>query len=308
MNEIVAVGDCGVDLYAKVPRLAGYDEKVPGDFVGIFGGGVASNFACAAARLGTPTGLISVVGDDEFGRRAVGSVRDLGVDTGGVVTKPEAPTHFCFVCLDERGEKALTIVRTENFSPRWPDLPLAFLDGARLVHIAPFDLEMASRLAAHCASRGIRVSVDLEPGSVGGDLDRVRPLLRNAAILLPNEQCIETLFGNLPVEEAARELLELGAEVVVVTRGEQGSFVLTRHDEARVPAFTVPVKDTTGAGDCFNAAFVSRYLAGQPPVECAEFASAAAALSIGAFGAREGLPSTDEVHGFLRNRGKEAAG
>lgn len=299
MFDIVAVGDCGVDLYARVPRLAGYDEKVPGDFIGMFGGGVAANFACAAARLGMRTGLVSVVGDDDFGRRAVESVQEFGVDTSGIRVKPGTPTHFCFVCLDARGEKALTIVRTENFAPAWADISTSALSSSRLVHIAPFDLDMATKVASHAASLGIPVSVDLEPGSAGGELDALEPLIANVTVLLPNQQCIDVLFDGDPVEKAARRLLELGPELVVVTRGELGSFVLTAEDHATVPAFPVEVRDTTGAGDCFNAALVSRWLAGRPPTECGLFASAAAALSIQAFGARGGLPSVDQVLQFL---------
>src|SRR6266511_4142811 len=239
MYDIVAVGDCGVDIYAGVPRLPGYDEKVPGDFIGIFGGGVASNFACAASRLGMRTGLISTVGDDDFGRRAVESVREFGVDTGGIRVKAGVPSHFSFVNLDSRGEKSLTIVRTPVFAPTWEDVPMEYLGRARLVHIAPFDLDMATRVATHAVSSGIAVSIDLEPGSALGGFDALKPLIASTTVLLSNQQCLEALFGALPLAEAARRLLDLGPYVIVVTRGELGSFVLTRAEASAIPAFRV---------------------------------------------------------------------
>lgn len=307
MRDIVAVGDCGVDIYAEVPRLPGYDEKVPGNFIGIFGGGVAANFACAASRLGMKAGLVSTVGDDDFGRRAVESVREFGVDTGGIRVKAGVPSHFCFVNVDARGEKSLTIVRTPAFAPTWEDVPIEYLVGTRLVHIAPFDLDMATRVAAHAASSGIAVSIDLEPGSALAGLDALMPLIGSTNVLLTNQQCLETLFGHVPVEEAARGLLDLGPIVIVITRGELGSFVLTLDRAATVSAFRVIVRDTTGAGDCFNAAFISCWLRGRSPLDCATYASAAAALSIQTFGARGGLPTEREVERFLRLSTTEAS-
>ncbi|MGH2589216.1 MAG: carbohydrate kinase family protein, partial [Actinomycetota bacterium] len=250
--DVVAVGDCGLDLYAEVPKLPGYDEKVPGTFIGIFGGGVAANFACAAARLGMRTGLVSVVGDDHFGVRATETVAEHGVDVSGMCIRTDAHTHFCFVCLDERGEKALTIVRTAAFVPRWEDLSLSHIRAARLVHLAPFDLESATAVATYATDRGVPVSVDLEPGSAMAGLEPLGTLLSKAKILLPNEQCIRTLFPGASIEDAAYELRARGPEIVVVTRGEQGAIVVAGDEAVRVGAYRVQVRDTTGAGDCFN--------------------------------------------------------
>jgi sugar/nucleoside kinase (ribokinase family) len=298
--DIVAVGDCGLDLYAEVPRLPGHDEKVPGRFIGIFGGGVAANFACAAARLGARTALVSVVGADDFGTRAVATVAECGVDVSGIHVRSDAHTHFCFVCLDPSGEKALTIVRTAAFAPRWEDVSVEHLASARLVHVAPFDLDAAIRVAAYARSTGVPVSIDLEPGSALGGLDRLGPLLANTTILLPNQQCLETLFPGLRIEDAAAELRACGPDVVVATLGEQGALVVAEEGTVAVPAYRVSVTDTTGAGDCFSAAFVSEWLRGEDPTSAARFATAAAAISIQRFGARGDLPTSEGVAEFMR--------
>jgi sugar/nucleoside kinase (ribokinase family) len=307
--DIVALGDCDVDLYVQVERLPSHDEKVPGDYIGIYGGGVAANFACAAARLGMKTGLISTIGDDSFGETALRSLDEYSVNTEGVSIVEGAPTYFSMVALDRTGEKALIIVRTDVFFPRWEYIPLAYLKGARLLHIAPFDLAVAARAAEHAAGAGVVVSVDLEPGMVGaGGLDAVIPLLKHTRLLFPNEQCIEALFGHTHVEKGAAQLLDCGPQVVVVTRGAQGAFVLTSDGSFSMPAYKVEVRDTTGAGDCFNAAFVSSWLLGEPLPQCARFAAAAAALSITGVGSRGKLPARDEVQLFLGERTQDHAG
>lgn len=301
--DIVALGDCGLDLYAEVPRLPEYDEKVPGDFIGVFGGGVAANFACSTARLGMRTGLVSVVGKDDFGTRAVQTVAEFGVDVSGVRIRDDAHTHFCFVSLDSGGEKALTIVRTPAFAPRWEDVSTSHLEEAQLVHIAPFNLDAAVRAAKYARSRGVRVSVDLEPGSALGGLEPLIPLLANTTIAMPNRQCLESLFPGASIWDVMGELRDFGPEIVVATLGEEGVIVASADDVVAVPAQDVSVRDTTGAGDCFNAAFVSQWLRGEDPVDAARFATAAAAMSIQEFGARAGLPTMEEVIAFMTKDG-----
>ena len=302
MFDIVALGDTDVDLYVRVERLPGHDEKVPGDYAGVYGGGVAANFACAAARLGTKVGLISAVGDDSFGEISLRSLREHGVDTGGVSVLEGEPTYFSVIALDPSGEKALIIVRTEAFFLRWERIPPEYIERGKLLHIAPFGMEAAARAAAHASGAGIPVSVDLEPGMVGEGLDSVVPLLKHTRLLFPNELCIQALFGDVEVEEGARKLMEYGPEIVVVTRGAQGAFILTERESFSIPAYRVEVRDTTGAGDCFNAAFLSSWLRGEALPVCGQFAAAAAALSITEVGARGKLPARNEVEAFLEQR------
>lgn len=292
-----------MDLYVRVERLPSHDEKVSGDYIGIYGGGVAANFACAASRLGMRTGLVSTIGDDSFGETALRSLQEYGVDTEGVTTVQGAPTYFSIVALDRTGEKALIIVRTEVFFPMWEYVPTAYIKGARLLHIAPFNLEVAARAAEYAVGVGVPVSVDLEPSMVGEGLDAVIPLLKHTRLLFPNELCLDALFGEGHLEEGAAQLLSYGPEAVVVTRGAQGALIMTGSESFSVPAYRVEVRDTTGAGDCFNAAFVSAWLRGEGLASCGEFAAAAAAISVTEVGGRGRLPKREEVELFLRGSG-----
>lgn len=297
--DIVALGDCGVDLFARVDRLPGYDEKVPADFLGAAGGGVAANFACAASRLGMRSALIATVGDDSLGEQAVASVRDCGVDTRAVAVLDGVPSDFCFVALDASGEKALTIVRTPTFFPPSEKIDKALIEQANFLHIAPFDLVTAEMAAAHARNAGVEVSVDFEPSMVGEGLDSARALLNTSTVLFVNELCLDALFGGTPVQEGAATLLALGPRLVVVTRGARGAHVLSDESTFDVPAYPVTVRDTTGAGDCFNAAFVACLIRGLTLPAAARFAAAAGALAVTHVGARGKLSSWDEVQAFM---------
>ncbi len=300
--DLIGLGDCDVDIFVRVERLPTWDEKVPGDLLSIQGGGVAANFCCAAARLGLRTSLVSSVGDDQFGRIALESLTAFGVDTGGVAIRGDAPTYFCAVALDSRGEKALTIVRTAAFFPRPADIDWDRLRDTRVLHLAPFDLEISAQAAAHAAEAGALISVDLEPAMLEGGLEPALPLLRFTHVLFINDLTVASLLGDGAHRQVAADLFSVGPEIVIVTRGARGVYAHTSQRVVEMESFRVEVVDTTGAGDCFNAAYWTARLDGADLEEALRFASAAAALSIQFVGARDGLPDRSDVHAFLSHR------
>ncbi len=84
-----------------------------------------------------------------------------------------------------------------------------------------------------------------------------------------------------------------------MTRGARGVLAVDRTSAVTVPALLVPVADTTGAGDCFIGAFLTRLLAGWDITRAARFATAAAAVSIGGVGSRTALPTTGQVMALM---------
>ena len=97
-------------------------------------------------------------------------------------------------------------------------------------------------------------------------------------------------------------MLDLNPQVVVVTLGREGCLAVTADDEVRCPGFETEVVDTTGAGDCFNAAFLTGYLSGWSLERMANFGNAAAALSVTKLGPRAGIPTRKQVLKFLTDR------
>lgn len=301
--DIVVLGDCGVDLYARVTRLPAYDEKVPANLLGMYGGGVAANFACAAAKFGCRVRLVATVGDDPLGELAMGSVAEFDVDVDYVHVLEAVGTSFCFVALDDTGEKALTIVRTPTFFPAREHIEMDAVLAGRVIHIAPFDVGIAADVAEEARRRGVAVTVDLEPGMLAdgtSDLDR---LVAHASLALPNQLFLETLFPGTEPGEAAAKLLRLGPHAVIATMGAEGAVVVTDGGVSRVPAVQTSVVDTTGAGDCFNAAVVASWLRGETLDRAARVGAAAASLAIGKIGARSGLPDLEQAVRLVDGQG-----
>jgi ribokinase len=131
-------------------------------------------------------------------------------------------------------------------------------------------------------------------------------LLSQVDILTPNESEALVLLGRPPARVSIGEapalasaLRELGPGAVVLKLGDRGSFYCDGQGSRHTPAFQVEVKDTTAAGDTFNAALAVALAEGQPAGQALHFANAAAAISVTRMGAQASAPARPEVDDFL---------
>ena len=110
--------------------------------------------------------------------------------------------------------------------------------------------------------------------------------------------------GRITLEEApelARDVLALGPGAVILKLGENGCLYADSESSFHAPGFAVDARDTTAAGDTFNAALAVALTDGLPLKECLRFANAAAALSVTRIGAQASIPSRTEVDAFLKS-------
>jgi ribokinase len=134
-------------------------------------------------------------------------------------------------------------------------------------------------------------------------------LLASVDILTPNESEALLLCGRAPARvsideagEMAESLRRLGPRTVIVKLGEQGCLLLNEKGPRHFPGYAVEVRDTTAAGDTFNAALAVMLAEGKPIEEAIPFANAAAAISVTRLGAQASAPSRAEVEEFLGHR------
>ncbi|MFH1086382.1 MAG: PfkB family carbohydrate kinase, partial [Chloroflexota bacterium] len=114
----------------------------------------------------------------------------------------------------------------------------------------------------------------------------------------------ETLVGYPLTDDAAevraaRDLLAAGPQAVVLKLGARGALVATIQGCERVPAFPVPVVDTTGAGDAFTAGLALALAEGQPLLAATRFACAAGAVAVTRPGTMRAMPTWAEVDALL---------
>ncbi|MFN8593379.1 MAG: carbohydrate kinase family protein [Thermomicrobiales bacterium] len=299
--DVVSVGGAGLDTVITLDRLPAHDEKVLGAFVGYVGGGPASNFACAASRLGLRATTLGKVGNDDAGRLIVKGFAQFGVDTSNIQVIPGQASNFTICMIDPSGEKAVVVVpMLDEALPH--DVVERVLPQSRLLFGMPNDREEFGKLIAVAHASGTEVMIDVEATVVPDPPDMVN-FLAGVDIASFNQASFTVATGDEPSLAAARKLLAHGPRLVVVTLGARGALAVSRDDIAESPGFAIEVVDTTGASDTFNAAFVRAMFDGASLVEGLRFANAAAALAVTGFGARGHLPDREEVARFLHERG-----
>ena len=306
MLDIIGIGDADVDLIVQVDHIPAHDEKIRGTLLGKFPGGIIGNFCAAAARFGATTGVVAKLGKDEFGDLCLSDFIKRGINIDGMVQKENEDTYFSIIHLDHTGEKALTIIQTNGFLPKKEEINLEYVRGARYVHMTTLDVDLVDYVFGHLESECI-LSLDIEATASKATPQVWNRVLQKLNIAFPNLAGLQALTGQNDIDKGACYLLDRGVKIVVVTCGVQGVKIFKDNYYFEHPIYRVDVKDTTGAGDCFNAVFMASLSKGWPIEKAAKYASAAAAISIQFVGAREGLPTCTEVELFLKNLGDLAS-
>ncbi|HTX28524.1 MAG TPA: carbohydrate kinase family protein [Streptosporangiaceae bacterium] len=259
-------------------------------------GGAAANQAAWMAHLGAPVTFAGRVGarDADYHRRALSS---LGV-RAHLAEDDQADTGTIVIMVAPDGERTMFTDRGANLRLRRSDLPGDLFDDATVLHLTgytfcePALLEVALWLLGEARSRGVAVTID--PASAAF-LARMEPgaFLRwteGAAVCFPNRDEAAVLAGEAdPVTMATRLTRHYG--LVLLKLGAQGCLLAVPGEPpVPIPARPVPARDSTGAGDAFCAAFLSRWTRRNPRtadlIAAAEFAVHTAAPVVGRLGAR----------------------
>lgn len=297
--DVLTVGLNSIDLLAEVEGHPAADSKQPLIGFSERPGGQSASAAVALARLGLQAAYIGRVGDDAYGLQGVASLHAEGVDVSGVVTVPGATSQFAVILVDRRsGTRTVLWHRHAGLSMVPADIPDHAVQRARVLHVDCHETGAVTAAAEAARRAGTRTVIDVEEVRPG--IDR---LLRSIDVIIAAETFPSRLTGQASPGAALAELQRgSGAAVVCVTLGEQGCLARVGNREIRVPAFAVPVVDTTGAGDVFRAGFIAAWLHGGDGTnveEALRWANAVAALKCRGLGARTTTPTLTELRGFL---------
>jgi ribokinase len=300
--QVVVVGSLNLDLVVRAPRLPARGETLAGRGLVMVPGGKGANQAVAAARCGAATALVGRLGNDEFGRRLRRSLDGEGVDVSRLRSDPEAPTGIAVVHVDDQGDNAIVAVPGANGRVGADDAAGAFAGAA--VCLLQGEIPAAANLGAARLAREAGCAVYLDPAPAAAIPPEIWPL---CALVLPNASEAAALTGIAVTDAdsaaaAGQALLARGARAAIVKLGAAGAVLVTSAGVTRVPAFPVEAVDTTAAGDCFAGALAAARVGGAALPEAAEFAAAAAALSVTRPGAQPSLPTREETLRFLRGR------
>jgi ribokinase len=259
---IVVVGSLNMDFVVSVEHLPAPGETVLGRDFQMIPGGKGANQAVAAAKLGgnsVAVRMVGRVGYDVFADHLKASLSAAGVDVTTVHATKSAATGVALIAVDRVGQNSIVVASGANHQLAAADVE-AMRPVFRGARMALFQLETpldtvaaALRLARE---EGLTTILDPAPAQPLPDA-----MLQQVDILTPNENETRGLLGRpqarvSPAEaaEMAAALRKRGPKTVIIKLGEQGCYADSGAVQSHITGFAVEVRDTTSAGDTFNAA------------------------------------------------------
>lgn len=247
-------------------------------------GGAPANFAYHATRLGEEGWAVSAVGEDVLGNEILALVEEKGLKS--ILARVPQPTGTVEVTLSGAGVPTYNIME----DVAWDNIPCteemaALAHRADAVCFGSLVQRLGSRasvLAFLKAAEGALKVFDINLRQHYYSKEVIAASLELADILKINDEeirIVADMFGlGEDDTEACRALIrEYGLRLVILTRGAQGSEVITLEERLPEPVCQAEVVDTVGAGDSFTAAFVVAYLRGDSLAEAQRLASQTAA-------------------------------
>jgi len=314
MVTIVALGEALVEV-----MRTGVDQPLdrPGPFLGPYPSGAPAILADAVARLGGSAGFIGTVGEDAFGDCVARRLSSDGVDCAALRRVSHRITGIAFVSYRSDGSRSFLFHLADSAAAEMclEQIPSGWLDEVRHVHIMGSSLsageamrETCYAVAKHVSDRGGTVSLDPNLRSELIAPERIRavcePVVARAKVVFPSGPELATLTGESTADAAVAQLLDRGIEIVALKQGDQGSTIYTRDGALAVAPYAVTEVDPTGAGDCFDAAFLVGLSEGWDLARIGRFANAAGALATTKQGPMEGAPTRSEVSHFMERAGR----
>lgn len=312
MAKVYCIGEALIDF---VPTVKGLRmEDVPA--FAVAPGGAPANLAAAVAKLGASSAFIGKVGEDAFGNLLRETLQKHGVDTTLMSTTAEANTTLAFVSLKESGDRDFAFYRKPGADMLLgeEDIPGGLFASGDILHFGSLGLVESPSKRAH--RKAIRLAkqagatVSFDPNVRLPLWERPEDCKRTILEFLPLAEILKVSLDEMPFifdtadeRAVAKRCFGLGVRAVLVTRGAGGSAVYTPGYSAEVRCIDVEVEDTTGAGDAYTGAVLSR-LAGRPLEECLQpgtidqiiaLANVVGSLTTTKKGGIESIPTVEEA-------------
>jgi len=297
-NKILIVGSSNTDMVIKTNHFPAPGETILGGRFLMNAGGKGANQAVAAARLGGMVTFVGKIGDDIFGKQAVQQLEDEGINVDYVAVDPENPSGVALITVDKKGENSIVVAPGSNgtLSSADFDKAIAELNESEFVLMQlEIPIPTVEHVAAIAAEKQKKVILNPAPAALLSD-----ELLKNLYLITPNETEAELLTGIKVTDQnsallAASALHEKGVEIVIITMGSAGAFLLADNESEIISAPKVEAVDTTAAGDTFNGALTVALSEGKTIQESIAFANKAAAISVTRIGAQSSVPFRKEI-------------
>jgi len=315
MFDVITIGDCVSDLFIKPHEVDSFRNKFNGteicfphgskisvDEFHRSVGGSACNVAVGLSRLGYKSAIIGALGADSEAEKIRNKLAEENVDTANLKNYAGASTNFSVIIvykndrtvLIHRGLKDYSKIKIpKNIKTKWLYL------GPVANSFEPNYKEII-RLASEK-----NVNLAINPGyrQITEGREALKRLIYVSKVLIVNkEEAIDLAkTGNFSnIKELLKRLKSFGAEVVVITDGENGAYLAFEDSFYGVKKHETEVVDATGAGDAFSTGFLASIFGDNSPVESLKWGIMCASEVINSYGAETKLPNLEKLKKLVK--------
>ena len=290
-HTALCVGQASVEMVGQMPRFpVRLGDRQELSAFSLQGGWAAGTAAVTLSVLGARTLFGGTLPEDFLGDFAAASLADVGVELRHLKRIAGGVSPVSFVALSEEKRRPTVFWSRGQGEPLQPgDIPESALEGIELLLVDGYYPVAQLELVQAAQARGIKTLLSAHAMVPG-----MAQLAAQCDVVIASERFAREIAPLVP--RALQEILALGAQVAIVTLGDEGSVGQEKGGEpVKVEPFAIRVVDPTGAGDVYRGAFAFAWMEGRRLKEAMRFASAAATLKCLHYGAREGIPDLETV-------------
>lgn len=304
--DVLAIGELNVDLILTgMNTLPQPGREIIADGCVLTMGSSTAICASGLAKLGLKTGFAGRVGDDSYGRLAADTLRGYGVDLSNLIVDREMQTGITVsMTARSNSDRALLTYLGAIDSLTADEITDEMLAGTKHIHVGSYFLQSKLRagladLFKRAKKRGVTTSLDAGWDDSGNWDYGIAAVLDNTDIFLPNESEALAISGETTAEAAALALSKR-CRVCAVKCGPQGAVAACCGEVRRFAAYDAEVRDTTGAGDSFNAGFIYGMVRGMGICLAAAMGNACGSVSVTRYGGASACASLEDAEYAVR--------
>lgn len=315
--DIIAIGSACLDIVQEVSDIMQinikdrkgqekkytaieHSTKINVKSVKYMPGGSAANICCDTSLLGFKNAYIGKLGEDNSGDIIFQDLETRGVNTDHVLHTQEAGTAVSIILMvSGQRDRSILSYKGSNDLLCPAEVPDELFQQARVF--------VWTSLTTECGTDAILKAIDLARKNkmvvVGapsmsilmGAPDKAKKIIEKTDVLSFNDEELTTLVGPASsVYQQVEKVHAMGVKIVSITLGSKGSLLSDGKKVVETGIYKVEAADTTGAGDAFASGVIYGYMTGHDLETTAKIGSCLAAMEVATWGARQGLPGSNE--------------
>ncbi|MCR4944903.1 MAG: carbohydrate kinase [Clostridium sp.] len=266
MDKVFCIGELLIDFIGKdinkgIKNGVNFEKKA---------GGAPANVAASVVKLGGEAVFLGQVGDDSFGRFLVETLENVNIDTS--MTKMEGCTTLAFVAIDENGERDFEFNRGSDGEYSFNSIDLSRITNNDVLHFGSatgfLEGELKNtyfKLLDYGKENDMFISFDpnyrdalITEEKLAGFIEDSKTFAESADFVKLSDEEVRLITGIKDLNEGVDELHKIGAKVVAITLGAEGTLISNGEEKAVIPSIKIKQVDSTGAGDSFVGAVLKQ--------------------------------------------------